>query len=335
MLLIMFVSLFIGVTAMGICSNLVFDKVLHVSPEEAEVKFARYSIYFNIVFVVSTIFSFFLLSRKIIRRLEVMDQNVEKIASGKMEELAKDKHKDEIGYLSNNINYMAEKIKSSIKKEQDMVCNIAHDLRTPITSISGYVELLEKDDSLSIDSRSYVEIISRKTKELSTQVNELLEYSVLQFKEKSYEMSELSLSMLLEQVLIDYIPVISDNDMEFSFKGNEKKCMFMCNQQLMIRLFENLISNSIRYGKDGKRLEIIIEERENGITIHFSNYGKSLTKEECDHIFDAFYQGSSAKQYKTESKGLGLAIVKKIVMIHNGTVFLECNNDKVTFTIEF
>lgn len=331
----MFISLFIGVIVMGLCSNLVFEKVLHLSPEKAEIEFARYSIYFNIIFGLVTIFSFFILSRKIIRRLEIMDQNVEKITLGKMEELEHDNHKDEIGYLSNNINCMAEKISSSIKKEQDMICNIAHDLRTPITSIGGYVELLEKDDTLSTEVRSYIDIISRKTRELSHQVNELLEYSVLQFKEKSYEMSELSLSMLLEQVLIDYIPVLSENDMEFLFKGNDKKCILKCNQQLMIRLFENLISNSIRYGKDGKRLDIIIEERDEGVTIHFSNYGNSLTEEECNHIFDDFYQGSSAKQYKTESKGLGLAIVKKIVMIHNGIVFLENKNDKVTFTIEF
>lgn len=334
---IMFISMIAGVMVMGICETIIYDGIYHMTPEEAERAFAQYSIFFNIIFAIVAISVYFMLSRKIVKRIEVMNRNVEKIARGQMKELTSDEHKDELGCLAVNINTMADKISQSLQKEQDMVCNLAHDLRTPITSISGYVELIEKNCELSEEGKSYTEILARKADDLSKQVDELLEYSILKFKEKEYTMETLSLSSLLEQVLIDFIPILEREEITFKLEGNSKPYNYTCNQLLLIRLFENLITNSIRYGKEGKKIEVEIEGDHESIRIHFSNYGNLLSKEEEKHLFEAFYQGKTAKDYKTESKGLGLAIAKEIIEIHHGTITVKCDKqlNKVTFLVEF
>jgi signal transduction histidine kinase len=334
---IMFISMMCGVAVMALSQALIYGKIGGMTAEEAEVAAETYSTLFNILFMVVTIAVFLVLSRKIIKRIEIMNQNVEQIASGNMGELAIDKRKDELGSLSRNINEMAQKISDSLEKEREMVCNVAHDLRTPVTSIRGYAKLLKENADLSDESIQYVSIIEQKSINLSEQIGELLEYSVLQFEEKEYSFERLSVSKLLEQVIIEFIPQLDQEQMTFSFIGNQKGCELACNQMLMVRLFENLLQNCIRYGKEGKIIDIYIDEDEILCKIAISNYGKLLTKEEMEHLFEPFYQGMGAKDYRTESKGLGLAIVHKIVIIHKGNIIVktELETGKITFYLEF
>lgn len=332
---IMFASLFIGVSSMAAVQAVIFNGIYGMTPEEGEVAFAQESYIFDILFLLVSTFVFLLLSRKLIKRIEDMNQNIEKITNGQMRGLMEDKHHDEIGNLSSNINKMALHIDESLRKEKNMICNLAHDLRTPITSICGYVELLERNGDLSEQGKQYADILLRKSNDLSEQVNQLLEYSLLTFQEKEYEKEEMSISSLLEQVLIDFIPMLEKENISYSITGNQNPCMYCGNQNLLIRLFENLITNSTRYGKEGKQIEIEIEETKEYITIDISNYGDILSKEETEHIFDYLYQGQSAQHYQTESKGLGLSIAKEIVKIHNGTISVknDYNLHKVSFEV--
>jgi signal transduction histidine kinase len=168
------------------------------------------------------------------------------------------------------------------------------------------------------------------------QVNDLLEYSVLQYRKKEYIMNEVSLSSLIEQVMIGFIPYLEKEKMTFSLIGNYKPHLYQCNQGLMVRLFENLITNSIKYGKSGGKLDISIEEQKEKIVITFSNYGTVLLEKETYCLFQAFDQGENAKEYKTESKGLGLPICKSILDIHGGTIeaITEPELKKVKFVIK-
>lgn len=317
---IMFISLLGGLFSMALAEALYFGKILGISPEEAELAFPEYSPFFNAVFIIISIILFLLLSRRLIKRIEEMNMNVKRIAAGKMTGLAEDKSKDELGSLSRNINAMAEMIQESLQKEKNMICDLAHDLRTPITSITGYVELLEQSSDLSDQAKEYLDIIYRKSNDLSVQVNDLLEYSVLQYRKKEYHMAEISLSSLLEQVIIDFIPSLEKEKMTFLLIGNNKPHFYKCNQGLMVRLFENLITNSIKYGKSGGKLDICIEEHNETIVISFSNYGTVLLKEYVSCLFQAFYQAENTLAYKTESNGLGLPICKAILEIHGGTI---------------
>lgn len=334
---IMFVSLFCGVITMAITEYLVFAKLQGMTAEQAEQIVANDSYIFNSIFLVITIAVFFLLSRKIIKRIEVMSHNVEQIAAGKLLGLEPDYKGDELGNLSRSINGMAEKIAHSLEKERQMVCNVAHDLRTPVTSIQGYARLLEKSLELSEKNLKYVSIIQNKSEHLSEQIEELLEYSILEFEEKEYKFEVLSLRRIIEQVLIEFVPMLEQQQMKFSIQGNKNELLFNCNQLLMVRLFENLFTNCVRYGNKGGRIIIELSEDIHTLKVSISNYGKTLTEEEIEHLFEAFYQGKDAKNYETKSKGLGLAIAQKVVLIHQGNikVYNESTTKKTTFSIEF
>lgn len=334
---IMFASMLCGVLAMGVTEAFFFGKLKGMTPEESEIAFANYSWIFDTLFVIVTSTVFLILSRKIVKRIEAMNRNVEQIASGRFLELSEDKKQDELGNLSRNINSMAKVIASSIEKERAMVCSVAHDLRTPVTSIQGYAALLEKSKSLSKEEVDYVSIIKNKSINLSEQIEELLEYSILQFEEKEYQFESMSIKRLLEQVLIEFIPMFDEHQLTFSMKGNQYELQYDCNQILMVRLFENLFTNCVRYAKRGSEIEINLEETSEKISVAISNYGNVLSKEEMELVFEAFYQGKTAEEYKTQSKGLGLAIARKVVLIHNGTISVQCDEQmsKITFLIEF
>lgn len=244
-----------------------------------------------------------------------------------MNNIPLDNKNDEIGGLSRSICEISEMLTKSMEDERRMVCNIAHDLRTPVTSIQGYAQLLEQNEDLSIHSREQVEIIRRKSEQLSAQIAELLEYSILQFEEKEYTFEELSLSRLVEQIFIDFIPEYEKNQITYVLYGNEDEHKMQCNAALMIRMLENLLNNALRYGKEGKKVEAVLSENEESICLEIANYGSAMKKAEAERIFEPFYQGGNAKEYETESKGLGLAIVAKIVAIHSGTIHVECDEE--------
>lgn len=334
--IIMFISIFCGVIAMAICQAYLYGYLGDMTAEEAEKSAQNATVWFDLLFIIVSAFVFFLLSRKIIKRIENMNHNVEQIAAGQMEELIIDKKKDELGNLAQNINGMAKTIHNSLEKERGMVCNVAHDLRTPVTSIQGYAQLLEESEELSEKNKEYVTIIKNKTIDLSEQINELLEYSLLQFQEKEYEFTNLSLSSLVEQVLIEFIPQLEKEDIEYSLQGNQKEHRVNCNTILMVRLLENLLTNSIRYGKQGGQIEIVLEDKNSVVRTTISNYGNCLNEEDKAHIFEAFYQGESGKDYSKQSKGLGLAIANQIIQVHNGTIWVDSNQatGKTSFIFE-
>lgn len=301
-----------------------------LTAEETEIIFTtgNYAIIQDAGFVGIVILVFFVLSRGHIKRIEKLDESIRQISRGNMKGIRVDKKHDELGTLSGSIYEMAERLDQSLENERAMVRNIAHDLRTPVTSIQGYAQLLEKSDELSTQNKEYVEIIQRKSEHLSEQINELLEYSVLQFEEKEYSFEKLSMSSLVEQIFIDFIPQLEKQGMEFSLKGNQTPHVVSCNQTLMIRLLENLINNALRYGKKGKIIEASLSEDETHVYLELANYGSTLTKEQIKDIFEPFYQGEDAKEYIAESKGLGLAIAAKIATIHHGTITVQCEEEK-------
>lgn len=335
---IMFISLIAGIILMAVSQG-IYGYYHQMSAEKTQEVFEAgwYAIALDIAFVGVVVIVFLILSRSIVKRIEQLNSSIEQISKGNMKNISIDKHKDELGTLSGSVYEMARMLEESLENERAMVRNIAHDLRTPVTSIQGYAQLLEQSEELSLQNKEHVAIIQRKSEHLSEQIEELLEYSILQFEEKEYSFEMLSLSSLVEQIFIDFIPQLDALDMKFSLKGNDAPHMISCNQNLMIRLLENLINNALRYGKKGKIVEAFLSEDESHVYLEIANYGSTLTQTQIQNIFQPFYQGEDAKEYVTQSKGLGLAIVSKIAAIHHGTITVQCEEEtkRTAFLLTF
>lgn len=235
---------------------------------------------------------------------------------------------------------MIESLKESIEKEQitqrmknEMISNISHDLRTPVTSLIGYVDLVEKNlDVNQEDCYQYVAVLKRKSNELKNQIDDLLEYCHINYRERQLHKEIVGVRQLLEQVMIDFVPQLEEAEMNFHIECNQD-LQIEADISLLIRLMQNVISNSISYGKTGKKIDIQILQEETSIVIKIKNYGKQIPEEDLPHVFENFYRGEKSRSAHTGGKGMGLAIAKSIAHIHEGDITVCSNKQETIFTI--
>ena len=138
---------------------------------------------------------------------------------------------------------------------------------------------------------------------------------------------------LMEQIMIDFVPQLDDADMSFCMKGDKELHVEM-DVALMVRLFENVISNSIMYGKDGKEIVIQISKRDMNVEIEIKIFGQCIPDENLPYVFEKFYRGEKSRSSHTGGKGMGLAIAKSIAELHKGDIAVR-SNDKETVLLSF
>ncbi|KEK19863.1 histidine kinase [Bacillus manliponensis] len=306
-------------------------KLADISRLEEEYSF----IYFSI-FLALTILFFYVFSKGMITRLEEIHRSVKEISKGHLDIHIKTSKQDEIGEFANGINEMASNLKVLLEKEKraytiknEMISNISHDLRTPVTSLIGYVELAEKQIE---DSQQYVPILKRKSYELKAQIDELLEYCHIHYKEEAIQKEVFHVKELIEQVMIDFVPKLEEANMSFHIQC-PKYMKVEVDIKLFVRLLQNIISNSISYGQLGKKVEVDVREKEKNVIIQIINYGPPIEEKDIPYIFERFYRAEKSRNTYTGGKGMGLAIAKSIVHIHNGNLTVSSNEKKTIFTI--
>lgn len=313
---------------------------LGVTYVDAEKVGVTYTIIFLGVFCLLIIFFFNILSRKIINRIEDISKNVNEIKEGNLDINIPVVSNDEIGNLAKNINIMAKNLKELNEKDRqaekiknEMISSVSHDLRTPLTSLMGYIQLIKGDYEDIHASSQYVDIAQRKCEELKKQIDDLLEYSNINFKGIKLKKEIVSIKGLIEQVLIDFVPQLEKCGMTFNIECGREKIFIKVDVSLIVRLFQNIISNSIFYGVEGKRIDIkIMIDNENVIT-NIINYGKAISEEDLPYIFERFYRCEKSRGSNTGGKGMGLAIAKRIAEIHEGTIKASSNNEETAFEI--
>lgn len=251
------------------------------------------------------------------------------------------RRKDEIGEIAIQINRMSEKLDALMKSERDalqankdMITCVAHDLRTPLTSVIGYLQLatdMEKYDQK--ERHKYAEIAMRKANRLQGLIEELFSYTKLMSGEITLHRSEIDIVKLVEQMVEEFYPQFHENELEYNLSQNVSSCIIYADGELMARAVQNLISNAIKYGKDGKRVFVEVEKFEKEIQIRVTNFGLIIPKESLERIFDRFYRVEDSRSVQTGGTGLGLNIARQIVLLHDGMIKVESDTDGTCFTI--
>jgi signal transduction histidine kinase len=251
------------------------------------------------------------------------------------------KTKDEFGEMASTINSMTVKLKALMEEERywertknELITNVSHDLRTPLTSILGYVELISGDSRLDEGKqKQYTDIIREKCLRLKKLIDDLFEYSKLSSREMVISKASLNLGELLEQVAMGFIPIISAQGLEYRITSKGEKPMVFGDPALLARLFDNLISNAISYGKEGKYIDIETLQENREAVVRIINYCEDIPEGELSHIFERFYRVEKSRSRQKGGTGLGLAIVKNIIDLHNGTVNVVSRNGKTVFEV--
>ena len=285
--------------------------------------------------------SFLILENKEINLITEIYDGIKKLAAGDLNTHVEVVGDGEFSEIAMEINHLGEEIKNLIERERksektkhELITNIAHDLRTPLTSIIGYVELLHTSDTLTEEQRSqYTAIVLTKAKRLEHLIEDLFGLTKLNYGKITMNVERIDIVNLLAQLLEEAYPSFADHHLEYELKTNERKIEINGDGNLLARLFDNIISNAIKYGKDGKRIIVGVEGEEKSVTVKVINYGKIIPKEELPYIFEKFYRVEQSRSEETGGTGLGLAIARDIVQLHGGVIRAESSLKGTVFII--
>lgn len=296
--------------------------------------------------VVSGFFFFvvyiFVLSHRRVLYLIRITEAVQRIASGGFDERVPVRYNDEMGELAANLNKMSEQLKSSIEEERraertktELITNVSHDLRTPLTSIEGYLGLIEQDRYRDeVELRHYVHIAYEKTKRLHVLIDDLFEYTRLSGSGLPLRKTQLDLVELIGQLAGQFQYEMSRAGMEVRLHVPGRRAMVEADGDKLARVFDNLLANAVRYGKDGIYVDVFVHDSEKEASVEIVNYGEPIPPQDMPYIFDRFYRVEKSRSDDTGGSGLGLAIAKQIVELHGGTIRASSDRSRTVFEVK-
>ena len=219
------------------------------------------------------------------------------------------------------------------QKKDELIVYLAHDIKTPLTSMIGYLSLLSEIKDMPQEQRNrYIGIALDKSYRLEYLINELFDVARINSEKIVLEKEEINLNLMLEQIADDFYPTLKEMNKKINFTSDEKTILYADPDKLS-RVFNNLIKNAVNYSKENTDIDISILNKENQATVKITNKGKQIPKEKLDKIFEKFYRLDSSRTSKTGGSGLGLAIAKEIVELHGGRIYAESDMKETTFSV--
>lgn len=284
---------------------------------------------------------FFLVTRRITLYIEEISTAVGRIARGDLEVQIPTRSRDELGELAGNINLMASQLATSLAEERkaeqakrELITSVSHDLRTPLTSVIGYLELISAADVSNFDQlQQYTGIAHQKAKRLQKMIEELFEFTRLTYGGLSPKLSTISLNDLLRQLADEFVPLLQQSNMEQQLLLPAEKVLARADGDLLARVLDNLYTNAIRYGSEAGCLQVSLEKAGSEATIAVTNYGPPIPAEDLPYIFERFYRVDKSRSAQAGGTGLGLAIAKQIVEMHGGSISATSHDNCTTFLI--
>lgn len=286
--------------------------------------------------------TFMILQEKSLRYITKISDAMQNISEGDLNVTVEVEGDDEFSSMAANLNKMVEDLKELMDKEREsertkneLITNVAHDLRTPLTSIIGYLELLSGDVKLEPEiQKKYINIAYVKTKRLEKLIEDLFGFTKMNYGKLSMHVGQVDVVKLLSQLLEEFYPSFVDKNLSYELQSNVPVKVITADGNLLARLFDNLINNAIKYGADGKRIMVKLHADDEIVTVSVINYGYVIPAAELPLIFNKFYRVEQSRSTNTGGTGLGLAISKNIVDMHGGTITVTSDLSGTVFTVK-
>ena len=219
------------------------------------------------------------------------------------------------------------------QRKNDLVVYLAHDLKTPLTSVIGYLTLLRDEREISIElQKKYLGISLEKAERLEDLINEFFEITRFNLSSITLEKSKVNLTRMLEQLVFEFQPMFKDKNLNCELKITPE-IFWKCDVDKMQRVFDNLLRNAVNYSFENSSIEIQVTVTSQEIHIQFKNEGNTIPEEKLERIFEQFFRLDSARASRSGGAGLGLAIAKEIVELHGGKIDAFSANDQICFTL--
>lgn len=301
--------------------------------------------------VVSFVFFFMIyflaFTKKITDYFNEISKGLVEVSEGNFDIVFDVRNEDELSNVATVINNTLAEIKKIMTKERDeernrkeFITSIAHDLRTPLTSIIGYLQLVMAKEEESFENRElakrngeYIKVAYDKALRLQSLIEDLFSFTKTDSVGIIPHFNEIDLVKLVEQLVDECYPSIYDAGLEVEVNKNADSMPALVDGELMARAIANLLTNGIKYGKDGKKLIVELEKEEKEIKIRIINYGRLIPKKELTKIFEKFYRVEESRSVETGGTGLGLAIAQNIIKIHKGMIDVRSDIQGTVFEV--
>jgi signal transduction histidine kinase len=220
------------------------------------------------------------------------------------------------------------------KSKDELITNVSHDLRTPLTSIIGYLGLIEdKQYRNEEDILKYTHIAYRKAKQMKNLVEDLFEYTKVQQHGAPVNIMRVDLNQLLEQLTASFALEAEKRGIEISSKVIPNPLMIEADPEKLGRVFNNLVANAFKYGNGASYVRITAHQEGTNVIVTVANDGIPIPKKSLNHLFERFYRAEASRSRATGGTGLGLAIVKSIVNLHHGKVSVTSDEHETAFQV--
>lgn len=294
------------------------------------------------IFLAVFFFLFYMLTRKKMKQIEELSQAMTAISQGNLDYRAPEISRDELGQLAREINHMSAELRSIKETEQEtekakqkLITNVSHDLRTPLTSIIGYLQIIEERRYRSEEEKThYLSIVTQKSKALKKLIDDLFEYTKLSRHMIKFHKETIPINRLLAQLTEEMIPLAEENELSFEQNYSESGLLVHGDPHQIVRLFENLLINAIKYSNPGV-IKIQSSKIDTDVIIEIQNKGTPIPQEVLPRLFERFYKVDPSRASSPNSSGLGLAIAKSIVELHGGQIWAECRDNTISFFVRF
>lgn len=301
--------------------------------------YCKDDIYATLVCIIIIIIVFLFLLKGRVDYINTIASKVREIAKGDLSKRVVIKYSNELTDLAKDINYMADEIQNQDNKQREFITNISHDLRTPLTTIMGYLKMIEEEKySDNKELQKYVGIATKKGKYLKKLLDDFFNYSKLSSNDVKIEMVQINIKDCVKEIILEEEIKFIEKNLNINSSISNKKLITIGDPMLIGRVFENLMENAVKYSKENTEVNLELKEavvnNKNHAVFSISNVPKEeISEKESNRLFDRLYKKSSAR---TEGgSGLGLAISKEIVNKHNGFISVSKMDSKILFTVGF
>ncbi len=246
----------------------------------------------------------------------------------------------ELGDIAIKLNHLKQEsednarlAKENEQRKNDLIMYLAHDLKTPLSSVIGYLTLLRDETQISKELQTkYLSIALDKAERLEDLINEFFEITRFNLSNITLQYSKINLTLLLEQLVYEFKPLLKEKNLTCNLKIKEDITL-QCDANKIQRVFDNLLRNAVIYSFNDTEILINVEVQEKDAMIIFQNHGNTIPEEKLERIFEQFYRLDGARSTSSGGAGLGLAIAKQIIELHKGTILAESEDEKIIFTV--
>lgn len=235
--------------------------------------------------------------------------------------------------IKSTIQHHEQMLKEESTRKNDLIVYLAHDLKTPLTSIIGYLSLLKEIPEMPIAQQSnYINITLDKALRLEKLINEFFDITRYNLSQISLEKESINLYYMLVQLMDEFYPIFQAHDNTISLHADKNLILYGDSEKLA-RVFNNILKNAVAYSYPNTEIQVFASGNEKEIHIDFQNTGKTIPKHKLESIFEKFFRLDESRSVNTGCAGLGLAISKEIITLHGGTIWAESEQEQTSFHI--